>query len=244
MGRYLVFLFGAASYVFFFLTFLYAIGFVGNLAVPKTIDSGEPGPVVTAIIINSVLLLIFALQHSVMARLKFKRWWTTIVPSAIERSIYVFLTSAALILMFWQWRPMPSVIWDVQNPVGAYVLLAIFFLGWGIVLVGTFLISHFELFGLAQVFRYLQGKEFTWAAFRTPFLYGFVRHPIMLGFIIAFWATPRMTFGHLLFAFATTVYILIALHFEEKDLVEIHGEEYEAYKTRVSMIVPMPPKKS
>lgn len=244
MGKFLALLFGVVSYVLFFVTFLYAIGFVGNMFVPKSIDSGEPGSVGLAIAINSALLLVFALQHSIMARLKFKRWWTKIVPSEIERSIYVLLTSGALILMFWQWQPMTSIVWDVQSPIGANVLWVIYFLGWGTVLVGTFLINHFELFGLAQVFRYFQGKEFKWAAFRTPLLYGFVRHPIMLGFIIAFWATPKMSVGHLLFAFATTVYILIALQFEEKDLVEIHGEEYEAYQRRVSMIVPLPPKKS
>jgi len=242
MGKYLAFLFGLVSYVVFFLTFLYAIGFVGNLYVSKSIDSGEQGEVVMSVVINCLLLTLFAAQHSIMARLSFKRWWTKFVPQAVERSLYVLLTSLALILMYWQWRPLTGVIWDVTNPIGAYILWILFFLGWGIVLIGTCLISHFELFGLAQVYRYLQGKDFQFASFRTPFLYGIVRHPIMLGFIIAFWSTPRMTVGHALFSVATTAYILLALHFEEKDLVEIHGEEYEAYKRRVSMIVPMPPK--
>jgi protein-S-isoprenylcysteine O-methyltransferase Ste14 len=242
MGKYLAFLFGLVSYVVFFLTFLYSIGFVGNLYVSKSIDSGDQGPVVMSVVVNCLLLTLFAVQHSVMARLSFKRWWTKFVPNTVERSLYVLLTSLILILMYWQWRPLTGVIWEVTNPLGANILLALFFLGWGIVLIGTFLISHFELFGLAQVYRNLQGKEYVFASFRTPFLYGIVRHPIMLGFIIAFWATPRMTVGHLLFAVATTAYILLALHFEEKDLVEIHGEEYETYKRRVSMIVPLPPK--
>ncbi len=242
MGKLFALLFGVVSYLTFFLTFLYAIGFVGNLWVPKAIDSGEPGPQLTAFVINSVLLLIFALQHTVMARLKFKRWWTKIVPEPIERSIFVLLASLALILLFWQWRPLPTEVWTVENAIGANVLWGFFFFGWILVLIGTFQINHFELFGLAQVLRFFQSKEFEQPSFKVPVLYKVVRHPIMLGFIIAFWFTPRMTVGHLLFAVMTTIYILVALQFEERDLVEIHGDDYLEYRKKVSMIVPMPPK--
>lgn len=240
MGKTLAFLFGVVSYLVFFATFLYSIGFVGNVFVPKSIDSGEPGSVTTAFLVNSGLLALFAVQHSVMARLKFKAWWTRIVSPAIERSIYVMLTSLLLILMYWQWQPITSVIWSVQNEIAGYIIWFIYFLGWAIVLVSTFLINHFELFGLAQVYRYFSGKDFKHSEFKMPFLYGLVRHPIMLGFIIAFWAAPTMTLGRLLFAVATTAYILIALHFEEKDLVELHGETYTEYQKSVSMIVPLP----
>lgn len=243
MGKTLAFLFGVVSYLVFFATFLYSIGFVGNVLVPKSIDSGEPGSLTTALLVNSGLLALFAIQHSVMARLKFKEWWTRIVPSAIERSIYVLLTSLLLILMYWQWQPMTSVIWSIQNEIAAYAVWGIYFLGWAVVLVSTFLINHFELFGLAQVYRYFSDAEFKHSEFRMPFLYGLVRHPIMLGFIIAFWAAPTMTAGRLLFAVATTAYILIALHFEEKDLVEMHGEEYQEYQQSVSMIIPLPKSK-
>jgi protein-S-isoprenylcysteine O-methyltransferase Ste14 len=243
MGRVLAFVYGVVSYVIFFVTFLYAIGFVGNFIVPKSIDSGEPALFSQALLINVLLLGLFAIQHSVMARPAFKRWWTQFVPQPVERSTYVLLASLALILLFWQWRPMTDVVWNVENPVGRYILWAIFFLGWVTVLVGTCLINHFDLFGLRQVYLYQRGEEYTNLTFRTPFLYKIVRHPIMLGFIIAFWATPTMTIGHLMFAIVTTAYIVIAIQLEERDILSIHGTAYEEYRKQVSMLLPIPKKR-
>ena len=240
MGRILALVYGVVSYLIFFVTFLYAIGFVGNLVVPKSIDTGERVPFTEALLINVLLLGIFAIQHSVMARPGFKKWWNKFVPQPVERSTYVLLASLALILVFWQWRPITTVVWNVENALASYLLWAIFFLGWATVLVGTSLINHFDLFGLRQVYLYQRGEEYTELGFRTPFLYKLVRHPIMLGFIMAFWATPRMTVGHLVFAITTTAYILIAIQLEERDIVSVHGTAYEEYRKQVSMLLPIP----
>lgn len=243
MKRLIFFLYGIISYLIFFATFLYAIGFVGNLSVPKAIDYGFQGGTKAALIVNLLLLSLFAIQHSVMARQGFKKWWTKIVPKQIERSTYVLFSSVVLILLFYFWRPMTGTIWNTGETFLTPVLITIYFLGWIIVLTGTFLINHFNLFGLQQVYLSLKNREVPHPKFVTPFYYKFVRHPLMLGFIIAFWATPVMTIGHLLFALATTGYILIAIQIEERDLVGFHGEEYKRYQREVSQIIPMPPRK-
>ncbi len=238
MGRFLVFLYGMVAYLLFLISFLYAIGFVGNLAVPKSIDSGTSAGLGSALVIDLVLLSLFAIQHSGMARPAFKRWWAKMVPQPVERSTYVLLSSLVLLLLYWQWRPLPGVFWQVQNPAGRMVLQVVFWLGWLIVLVSTFMINHFDLFGLRQVYLHARRGAYTPTGFRAPGFYKYIRHPIMLGFIIAFWATPDMTFGHLLFALMTTGYILVALQMEERDLVSHHGESYQRYQRRVSMLFP------
>lgn len=237
-------LYGIVVYLFFLATFLYAIAFVGNLPVPKTIDSGAAGSIPAAIAIDVLLLSLFAIQHSVMARPAFKRAWTKVIPKVVERSTYVLAASLALVLLYWLWRPLVDIVWSVQNPTAKVVLDAIFWIGWGIVLISTFLINHFELFGLQQVYARLAGKPFSPPTFKTPLLYKWVRHPIYLGFLLAFWATPTMTLGHLLFAIATTGYILIGIWLEERDLVAHFGDQYRHYRKEVSMLIPLPRKKA
>ena len=238
MSRLISFLYGLASYAIFFVTFLYAIGFVCGLVVPKTIDTGAVVPTAEALIVNLLLMSVFAIQHSVMARKQFKQWWTQFVPAPIERSTYVLFTSLALILLFWQWRPMPTPVWQIGDASVAMAVTALSLVGWLVVLTSTFLINHFELFGLQQVVNNLAGRSAAAPRFRTPLYYKFVRHPIYLGFIIAFWAAPTMTIGRLLFAAVTTAYIFVGIFLEERDLVDLFGDEYRRYRERVSMLVP------
>jgi len=229
--------YGGLCYLLFFGVFLYAVGFVSGFLVPKAIDTGPTGPLALSLVVDAALLSLFAIQHSVMARPAFKRWWTRIVPSDIERSTYVLVSSLCLALLFWQWRPLGGTVWRAEGA-AANLVLAIAALGWLTVLASTFMLSHFELFGLAQVWAQFREKAAPLLAFKTPWLYGLVRHPIMLGFVIAFWAAPTMSLGHLVFAVATTGYILVALQFEEHDLVERFGETYRDYRRAVPMLIP------
>lgn len=238
MGRIAAFLYGIIAYLIFLVTFLYAIGFVGNFFVPKSIDSGAGALSVEALGIDAFLLGLFAIQHSVMARQWFKRAWTKLIPQAIERSTYVVLASLCLDLLYWQWRPMTAAVWDVQAPSGQLVLNALFFVGWGILLFSTWLIDHFELFGVSQVYHYAKGVKLEPPAFKTPSLYKFVRHPLYLGFLIAFWSTSHMTVGHLFFSIMTTAYILLAIQIEEHDLITFFGDAYRQYRQRTPMLVP------
>ena len=244
MGKIIAFCYGLAAYLVFFFTFLYAIGFVTGLGVPKTIDTGTIVPLGEALVVNVLLMSLFALQHSVMARPQFKEWWTQFVPATVERSTYVLLASCALILLFWQWRPIPTVVWEVADPKLAMAIIGGSLVGWLLVLASTFMINHFELFGVHQVVNNLSGRPMVAPHFKTPALYKLVRHPIYLGFIIAFWAAPVMTVGHLLFAAVTTAYIFVGIALEERDLVKLFGDEYIRYRQRVSMLIPFWPKSS
>lgn len=240
LQRTAMFVYGLLSYAVFLATALYAIGFIGGFLVPTTLD-GEPRvPFLDALLIDTLLLALFAVQHSVMARPAFKRMWTRVVPEPIERSTYVLFSSAALILLYWQWRPMTDLVWDVDNEIARNAIWAAFALGWLLVLISTFLINHFDLFGLRQVYLYLRETRYTELPFQIASFYKVVRHPLLLGFIIAFWAAPTMTVGHLLFTLATTAYMLVAIQFEERDMVRFHGQAYVEYRQRVRMIVPLP----
>lgn len=238
LKRIAFFAYGSVCYLIFFGTFLYAIGFIGNFGVPTALDATPSGPLAIALAIDLALLTLFAVQHSLMARPWFKELWTRIVPKPLERSTYVLFSSVALILLFWQWRPLGGVVWSVEDPIGKLVLRGLFAFGFGLVLFSTFLINHFDLFGLRQVYLYLLGRPYTTLNFGTPGPYRLVRHPLYVGWLFAFWATPTMTSAHLLFSIATTAYILLAIQFEERDLVREHGESYEAYRKSTPMLIP------
>lgn len=238
MTRLLALAYGGLCYAVFLVVFLYSIGFVGDIVVPRSVDRGIDSSLGEAIIVDVLLLNLFAVQHSVMARPVFKRWWTRYVPRPIERSTYVLIASMVLALLFWQWRTIPAVVWDVDWRPGRLSLWAVFGLGWATVLVSTFLIDHWDLFGLRQVYLAARGRTYTELGFSTSLLYRAVRHPLMLGFLVAFWAIPTMTAGHLLFAAMTTAYIIVAIRLEERDLTAQLGEPYRDYRTRVPMLVP------
>ena len=245
MGRILILLYGVVAYLAFFVTILYAIGFVGNFQVgefslPKTIDTGVEGPIGMAILVNVALLSVFAIQHTIMARPAFKTWWTKVIPAAAERSTFVLVTSAILLSTFWQWRPMTGVIWNIDQPVVRAVLIGVSLLGWATVFYSSFLIDHFDLFGLRQVILHAGRKTYTHHPFAARSLYRYVRHPLMVGFLLAFWFTPTMTAGHLLFAAVTTGYILFGTTVEERDLLKLLGEDYRRYRERTPAFFPLP----
>ncbi|HEX6729560.1 MAG TPA: isoprenylcysteine carboxylmethyltransferase family protein [Pyrinomonadaceae bacterium] len=237
--RIAFFAYGTLSYLIFLGTFLYAIGFIGNFGVPTTLDGAARGQLGTVVAIDVGLLTLFVAQHSIMARKWFKEWWTRIVPKPIERSTYVLFSSLALILLFWQWQPLGGVVWSIEDPIAQLILRGMFAFGWVLVLVSTFLINHFDLFGLRQVWLYLLGRPYTSLQFGTPGPYRVVRHPLYVGWLFAFWSTPTMTLAHLLFSVATTVYILVAIQLEERDLIREHGETYDAYRRAVPMLIPL-----
>jgi protein-S-isoprenylcysteine O-methyltransferase Ste14 len=238
MGRGIAFLYGVVCYAIFFLTFLYLVGFLSNLLVPRSIDVGLAATTLTALTINFALIALFGIQHTVMARPEFKKKWTKIVPTSIERSTYVLITSVILILLYWQWRPMTILVWEAEAAWLQYLLWAVFFGGFGLVLLSTFVIDHFDLFGLRQVWLNFRQKTYTHSPFKVTFFYKFVRHPLYVGWIMAFWGTPRMTVGHLLFAVGMTAYILIAIRYEERDLVRFLGDDYSRYREKVPMLIP------
>ncbi len=239
MSKLLTLIYSLISYGVFLFSFLYAIGFAGNMVVPKSIDTGIDSGLFTALIINIALLGIFAVQHTIMARPGFKKWWIKLIPQQIERSTFVLISSLLLLLLFRHWRPMTTAVWTLQHPAGLIFMKGLFWIGWGIVLISTFMINHFDLFGLRQAYYHLRGeKKYPHVGFKTSMLYKYVRHPIMLGFIIAFWATPQMTAGHLLFAVATTAYILVGIRFEERNLRQFIGREYKNYQHCVPMLIP------
>ena len=238
MSRLIVLTFGITTYAIFQICFLYQIGFAGNWIVPKAIDDGPVIATLSAVGINLLLLGLFAIQHTIMARITFKRWWTTIVPASTERSIFVLITSLLLLLINWQWRPMPTMVWQVENELGRNLLHALSLTGWGIVLYSTFLINHFDLFGLRQVWLHFKQRPYTQIQFKETSLYRWVRHPLMLGFMIAFWATPDMSQGHMLFAAVISAYALIGIQIEERTLAALHGENYLRYRRRVPMVIP------
>ena len=239
MKKSIAFVYGILAYLIFLIAFLYAIGFVGNFIVPKSIDTGTETNFLQALLVNALLLGVFVIQHSIMARPAFKKWWTSIISPAVERSTFVLLTSLILLLIFWQWQPIKSVVWEAHNETVAMILSGVFFFGWLVVFLATFMINHFELFGLKQVLDNLKNKQLQPHVLQVNFFYKFVRHPIMLGFIIAFWATPLMTLGHLIFAIGTTVYIILSVKFlEEKTLRYYIGPDYEEYQKKVPMLIP------
>jgi len=239
--RIFVFVYGALSYMIFLGTFVYALGFVGNFIVPKSLDSAVTGPWMTSLLVDAGLLSLFALQHSVMARPAFKRFLTRIVPNAIERSTYVLASSLALAFLFWQWRPLGGTVWDIHSAMGQALMYGGFAFGWMLVLVTTFVINHFDLFGLRQVWGHLRGQPESGLRFVTPWLYRIVRHPLYVGWLFAFWCTPVMTVTHLFFAIMTTAYILVAIQLEERDLMRLHPE-YAEYRRNVPMLIPSPPR--
>jgi len=238
MGRGIAFLYGVVCYGIFFLTFLYLIGFLGNLLVPRSIDVGPVASISAAFLINFALIALFGIQHTVMARPGFKEKWTKIVPKSVERSTYVLISSLILILLYWQWRPMTGVIWEAEAVWAQNILWAVFFGGFLLVLMTTFVIDHFDLFGLRQVWLNLREKSYTDLRFKVTLFYKFVRHPMYIGWIMSFWGTPRMTAGHMLFALGMTTYILIAIRYEERDLVKFLGDDYARYREKVPMLIP------
>ncbi len=238
MGRVIAFLYGLIAYVGFLIALLYAIGFIGNLWVPKTIDSGPAGPFGQSLLINLGLLGVFAVQHSVMARPGFKEWWTKFVPESVERSTYVMISNSLVFVIFWLWQPMPAAVWDVSGTVGGTILLVLFFVGWFILVLASFMVSHWDLFGLRQVLINLRGQTYEHLPFQIVGMYKLVRHPLMVGWIVAFWATPTMSVGHLVWALTTTIYILIAIQLEERDLIGFFGDKYRQYQQAVPALIP------
>lgn len=240
MKRILAFIYGIFCYLISLITLTYSVGFIGNLIVPKTLDLNLDGTLINGILIDISLIALFGIQHSLMARKSFKKWWKKIIPHPIERSTYVLMASLTLLLLFWQWHSLGGIIWKIQIPIASNIIYGIFALGWLIVLISTFMINHFDLFGLRQVYLYLRGQEYEYLGFRTPGFYKYVRHPIMLGFVIVFWATPTMTFSHLIFALGTTIYTLVGIKLEEVDMISIYGDLYQEYRQQVSMLIPIP----